>query len=211
MYSLVGMLIILLGLVRNINCLRNPALSRTNGSLKRLLSRSRSNSNAFTAIDIDDIDQLNHFMKLSKGTAALSDGSLKERDWYTRFASAIAKDRTKAKRSTKKTLQYYQSFFEACRSSSIASFPLKAEEVLDESTEMLTHKNHGVCAYLLPPHLEKWPTFRASHQQHIVAPDVLCIRTDRISTRRRELILEHLVKEKKMVVNVGAEGVGTKM
>ena len=172
--------------------------------------RSRPKLNAFNAIDIDDIDQLNHFMKLSKGTDALSDGSLKERGWYPRFAFALAKDRTKAARSTKKTLQYYQGFFEACKSSTVTFFPLEAEEVLDESTEMLAQKNHGVCAYILPPHLEKWPTFHASHQQGIVAPDVLCIRTDRISTRRRELILEYLVKEKDMVVNVGAEGVGTK-
>ena len=173
--------------------------------------RSRPNSNAFNAIDIDDIDQLNHFIKISKGTDALSDEPQKKRGWYSRFALSLAKDRTKAARSTKQTLQYYQSFFEACRSSSIASFPLKAEEILDESTEMLTQKNHGVCAYLLPPHLEKWPTFHASHQRGIVAPDVLCIRTDRISTRRHELILEYLIKKKKMVVNVGAEAVGTKM
>ena len=205
------MLIILLGLVRNISCLRNPALSRTNGNLKHILSRSRSNLSAFTAIDIDDIDQLNHFIKISKGSDALSDHSHQGRDWYPRFALSLAKDRTKGARSTKKTLQYYQGFFEACRSSTIESFPLEAEEVLDASTKMLPQKNHGVCAYILPPHLEKWPTFHASHQQGIVAPDVLCIRTDRISTRRRELILEYLVKEKDMVVNVGAEGVGTKM
>ena len=149
-------------------------------------------------------------MKLSQGFDDLNDRPQTERDWYPRFASAIAKDRTVAARSTKKSLQYYQSFFEACRSSTIKSFPLEAEEILDESTEMLNQKNHGVCAYVLPPHLEKWPTFHASHQLWMIAPDVLCIRTDRISTRRRELVLEYLVKEKKIVVNVGSEGVGTK-
>ena len=157
------------------------------------------------------VDRIASGLWSRKGSDALSDEPQKKHGWYPRFALALAKDRTKAKRSTKKTLQYYQGFFEACRSSTIESFPLEAEEVLDASTEMLPQKNHGVCAYLLPPHLEKWPTFHASHQQGIVAPDVLCIRTDRISTRRRELILEYLVKEKKTVVNVGAEGVGTKM
>ena len=73
----------------------------------------------------------------------------------------------------------------------------------------LAHENHGINAYVVPQPLGRWPSFRAFKQQNSVASDVLCIRTDPVSTRRQDLIIESLIQEKGTVVVVGSPGIGT--
>ena len=73
----------------------------------------------------------------------------------------------------------------------------------------LAHENHGIKAYGVPQPLGMWPSFRAMKQSGAIAPDVLCIRTDPVSKRRQELIIERLVQATGRVVVVGSPGIGT--
>ena len=106
------------------------------------------------------------------------------------------------------SLNYYKSFFEACRSSAISCIPMDTGQVLDIDSA-LARENHGVTAYIVPQALLKWPSFRTRKQQYAIAPDVLCIRTDPVSTRRQEMIIESLVEAKRIVVVIGSPGIGT--
>ena len=72
----------------------------------------------------------------------------------------------------------------------------------------LAHENHGINAYVVPQPLGTWPSFRALKQQNSIAPDVLCIRTDPVSTRRQDLIIKSLIQEEGTVVVVGSPGIG---
>ena len=72
----------------------------------------------------------------------------------------------------------------------------------------LAHENHGIKAYVVPQPLGTWPSFCAMKQSGAIAPDVLCIRTDPVSKRRQELIIERLVQATGRVVVVGSPGIG---
>ena len=73
----------------------------------------------------------------------------------------------------------------------------------------LVHGNHGITAYVVPQPLGMWPSFRAMKQQNSLAPDVLCIRTDTVSTRRQDLIIESLIREEGgRAIVVGSPGIG---
>ena len=105
----------------------------------------------------------------------------------------------------KASLSYYESFFEACRSS---AFSCVTGRVLDIAST-LAYENHGVIVYIVPkPHF-MWPPFRTFKQQNAIAPDVLCIRTDPVSTCRQEIIIESLIQAKTIVVVIDSPGIGT--
>ena len=85
---------------------------------------------------------------------------------------------------------------------------MDTSRVLDDADGLIT-KNHGIDAYVVPQSLGTWPSFRASKQSDAIAKDVLCIRTDPVSTRRQELIIKRLVHAIGRVVVVGSPGIGT--
>ena len=85
---------------------------------------------------------------------------------------------------------------------------MDTKRVLDIASG-LVHGNHGINVYVVPQPLGMWPSFRALKQQNSLAPDVLCIRTDPVSTRRQDLIIESLIREEGgRAIVVGSPGIG---